>query len=212
MIQINKHPISQIFSQSASNDSIPNLTIVSNRISQNFYSNFNEFLKDIDKICSNARNQIGKTQQYIASADFLKKLVYKEIQNIKVIRNTRDWCNKTFEIREKLKQLVNSPPEMPSEIFSTGIDPSRPVEPQLPTEATLKKLIELSSRSLNQGDMQIISQIINNFQPGISVKESMPIDVRKLSLPTINALMRYMEKKLKDRVAPSTESIQMFSM
>lgn len=211
MTQINNHPISRIFAHTLSNDSTIDLSIISTRIAQNSYANINDFLNDIEKICSSARLQFDKTQYYVASAEFLKKLVYKEIKKIKVIRSSRNWCNRTYEIREKLKKLIDSPPLMPNEYFSTGIDPSRPIESQLPTESTLKKLIELSSRALTQSDLSTIPKIINSFQPGISAKETMPIDVRKLSLPTINALMSYMEKKLRDRVAPSNENISIFS-
>ena len=211
MNKINNHPISHIFYRPIGNNSSIDLKIVSNRIQQNLYRNITEFLADIEAICSNARSNLDKTRYYIASADFLKKLVYKEVHRLNGIKDTHDWCNETYRIREKLKILIYSPPTMANEKFSTGIDPARPVEGQLPTESTLKKLIDLSSRSITSSDFDVISHMINFYQPNLPVKETFPIDVRKLSTPTINALMDYMEKKLISRIVPKHDLIHAFT-
>lgn len=211
MLRINNHPISRIFSQPLTSDSTIDLSIISNRIAQNSYDSVNQFLNDIEKMCYSARLHFDKVQHYVASADLLKKLVYKEIQNLGANLNIHNWCNQTYKIRQKLKKLIDSPPNMPNKIFYTGIDPARIIEPQLPTEAMLKKLVDLSSRVLTQSDLPIIPQIINSHQPEISLSESMPIDVRRLSIPSINALMKFMEQKLKAKNVPNTDNVPMFT-
>lgn len=211
MFQINNHPISHAFYHPLSANSSLDLKVVSNRIQQNSYKSISEFLSDIDTICTNAKLHIAQNRHYVVSADLFKKLVYKEIHHHAGIKNYHDWCNEVYRIRQKMQNLIYSPPIMPNDKFSTGIDPARPIEPQLPSESTLKKLVDLSTRTLSQNDTENVLQIIRHYQPSISIKDGLSVDVRKLSSPTINALINYMEKKIMNRAPPMPENISIFS-
>ncbi|OHS93175.1 Bromodomain containing protein [Tritrichomonas foetus] len=201
--RVQRHPISRIFNTPLDPTTALDLTVIENRIIQNMYRSSSEFMADIDRICQSAHMQFERTSQHVAAAAHLRYLIQKEM---KVLLNSRDWCEEVYRIRSKIKSLIEKPPKMPPNIFSTGIDPSQPAAKQLPSDESLKRFMSMVHHFTSTEDLEAISQIIDLYQPGLVSKDGPQIDVRKLSKPTIDALLRFMKKQMLARGQSVPES------
>lgn len=199
MQKVLSHPISKIFMHPINMNSQLDLTIISQRVFNRQYNRITDFYADVKQLLIQAKNNNEKINHYSIAANSLYQVIVKELfMNGKFV-SSKNWCEKVYKIRTKVKELIDNPPKMKLSLFTNEIDFSRPIGAQLPSDQDLKNLITLSQYIGSPGELDTVYEIIEHHQPGIIERDTQIIDVRKFSLPTVNDLLKFMKKKIMQR-------------
>ena len=201
MRKLMQHPITNILN--GKTDNFPNgIRSLYEKINRNQYSSQKEFLNELQILCKNANASI-KDPHGKSAIEFIVTLTRKEL----FYRISRDsWCRKVYNLRTKIKQLVDDSPTMHEKhiVFESGINPALPMQDQLPSDNLLRLCLE-ASKFCNPEDSEQITRIIESHQPGIVSKCNNVIDLRRLSIQSIHALLRYIKTKIPPNAHLSSE-------